>query len=48
MEAFKMARLLDGLTLIDIHGKLAMQYVRWCGKNPEIVDPSRVWGEVGQ
>jgi hypothetical protein len=46
-EAFGAATLLDGLTVLDINGKLPAQFEHWDGRNPDFVQFMRTWGEAG-
>jgi hypothetical protein len=45
-EAFKMATLLDGLTITMIDGKMVTHYVHWCSENPKLASHQRTWGEA--
>jgi hypothetical protein len=46
-KALKTATLLDGLTVIKIGNRESTRYEHWCGKNPEVSQYLRTWGEVG-
>ena len=46
-EAFKMATLLDGLSVITIDGVSDTRCVHWCGENPAFASHLRTWGEAG-
>jgi len=46
-EAFKMATLLDGLSMIELDGKSAMRVEHWCGKVPAFAKHLKTWGEAG-
>jgi hypothetical protein len=46
-EAFKVATLLDGLTVTTLDGQTATRYVHWAGENPKFSQHLRTWGEAG-
>mmetsp|Transcript_18815 Transcript_18815/g.23344 ORF Transcript_18815/g.23344 Transcript_18815/m.23344 type:complete len:1201 (+) Transcript_18815:436-4038(+) len=45
--AFETVTKLDGLTVIELDGKVATRYEHWYGRNPAFKDHLRTWGEAG-